>query len=86
MSAPLSANFGAAGAWARRLLTRPGKVWAELALRAPFVERVFPDGLVFENGAISNPGNCLLALPSGDESADGGEMVGPTGFEPVLSP
>lgn len=65
LTTPLDADFGIASSWARRLLTRPAEVWAGLApsMRAAFVERVFPEGLVFEKGEFANRSKCLLTLP-----------------------
>ncbi len=80
LTTPLEVDFGIASTWARRLLTQPAKVWTSLdpSRRASFVERVFPEGLTFEQGELSNPTKCLLRLPLSPFSGKEKDLVGPT--------
>lgn len=86
LTAPLDRQRGAGSAWVRRLLTRPAEVWRELGgeRRAVLAERLFPAGITWSAGAISNPAKCLLAFPAEGLAESESGVVARTGFEPVL--
>ena len=77
---PHGAQVALASKWVRSLLARPIAAWQDLApnQRTTFVERIFPEGLTYANGELSNPANCLLALAPSHFSEEGKRMVGPT--------